>query len=66
MPLAVRRTSLGSASILNQNLYFEMASSFGLKFSNWLGDVVDYVDLSFEIIFLITDIRPQTIPFSNK
>jgi hypothetical protein len=27
---------------------------------------INYVDLPFEIIFLITDIRPQTMPFSNK
>ena len=29
-------------------------------------DAIDYVDSSSAMIFLITDIRPQTIPFSNK
>jgi hypothetical protein len=50
--ISLVKTTLGFVFILPENTFF--------------GDVVDYVDLLPVIMSLIADIRPQTIPFSNR
>jgi len=50
-------------TISERSVLFIFKSVFG---TSDIRGVVDYVDLIPVIIFFIADIRPQTIPFSNR